>query len=126
MVIEEAGTCDDEALDALEVESGDDVVALLEEFVEGLAIDLIPCVLLGDVTFDLLFEEGDGLLDVAKMSYSLLHHHCCDLHSMLLLSDFFDEVDLVHRPLLLVNGDLGLQFDLEGVELSDLQKLVFF
>lgn len=45
---------------------------------------------------------------------------------MLLLGDLLDEVDLVQRPLLLVNGDLGLQLDLERVELPDLQKLVLF
>lgn len=44
---------------------------------------------------------------------------------MLFSRDFLDEVDLVKRPLVLVYGDLGLQLDLEGVELSYLQKVIF-
>lgn len=60
------------------------------------------------------------------MGYPFLHHHCSYLHPVLLLGDFLDEVDLVQRPLLLVNGYLRLQLDLKCVELPDLQKLVLF
>lgn len=60
------------------------------------------------------------------MGHSFLHHHCGDLHPVLLLGDFLDQIDLVQRPLLLVNGYLRLQLDFKRVELSDLQKLVFF
>jgi hypothetical protein len=124
LVVDEAGTGDDEALDAVEVERADDHVALLEELVERLAVDLVAGTLLGDVALDLLLEQRDGLLHVAQVRHALLHDHGRDLHPVLLPRDLLDQVDLVERPLLLVDGDLGLQLDLEGVELPDLQKLV--
>ena len=45
---------------------------------------------------------------------------------MLLLCDFSDEVDLIERPLIFVNGDLSLKLDLKSVKLSNFQKLVLF
>lgn len=60
------------------------------------------------------------------MCDSFLHDHSCDLNSVLLSCDFFDEIDLVKWPFILVDGDLGLELDLEGVKLSDFQKIIFF
>lgn len=60
------------------------------------------------------------------MSNSLLHDHSCYLHTMFAFGKFSNQVYLERRPLLLENGQLGIQFDLKSMELSYFQILVLF
>lgn len=124
LVVDEARASNHEALDPFEIEGVDSEVALVEESRQRLPVYLLPRAFLGYGLLNLLFEQGDRLLDVAKMGHPLLHHHCRYLEPMLVMPQFPDEVDLVGRPLVLEDSDLSLHLDLKSMKLAYFQEVI--